>query len=403
MTRWIPLALALCASIGTSCSAPDYDRELPAGWAPLLPLPEGAEPPPVAESWDNREEILPALDRSIEWLKRPHAERYFPQAGISLDRTLASCVRLAQLLREMPDARAFQRAFDREFEPFISAGWNGRGGGVQYTAYYTPIFEGSLEPVGAYQYPLYGRPDDLVTDQDGRVLGQRGSEGYPYPSRSSIEKYGLLEGRNLEVVWLRSAMDAYLCHVQGSAVVELTNGDELRLGFAGTNGREYTSLAEQLVNDGELSASQRGVPAIRAWADEHPELVENYLHRNERYVFFTPIVGRPHGSLDFPVTPLVTLATDKSVFPRAAPVFVDSELSTGFGRGTRPFRAVMVDQDTGGGIRTAGRADIYVGVGDEAGEIAGRTASEGQLYYLLIKEDLVSEYAYEGASDWQLR
>jgi len=72
---------------------------------------------------------------------------------------------------------------------------------------------------------------------------------------------------------------------------------------------------------------------------------------------------------------------------------VDADLSTGVGSSTRPLNAIFLDQDTGGGIRTAGRADIYVGVGDEAGSVAGRTASEGQLYYLMLREDLVPLYS----------
>jgi membrane-bound lytic murein transglycosylase A len=45
----------------------------------------------------------------------------------------------------------------------------------------------------------------------------------------------------------------------------------------------------------------------------------------------------------------------------------------------------MLDQDTGGAIRAPGRADIYVGVGDAAGRIAGATYAEGRLYYLFLK------------------
>jgi membrane-bound lytic murein transglycosylase A len=44
----------------------------------------------------------------------------------------------------------------------------------------------------------------------------------------------------------------------------------------------------------------------------------------------------------------------------------------------------LFDQDTGGAIRTAGRADIYLGIGPEAEELAGRTRVEGQLYYLFL-------------------
>jgi membrane-bound lytic murein transglycosylase A len=45
----------------------------------------------------------------------------------------------------------------------------------------------------------------------------------------------------------------------------------------------------------------------------------------------------------------------------------------------------MLDQDTGGAIRTAGRADIYLGVGPNAERLAGSTKVEGQLYYLFLK------------------
>jgi membrane-bound lytic murein transglycosylase A len=46
-----------------------------------------------------------------------------------------------------------------------------------------------------------------------------------------------------------------------------------------------------------------------------------------------------------------------------------------------------LDQDTGGAIRAAGRCDVYMGVGDQAGELAGKTYREGQLYYLFIKHE----------------
>ena len=78
-----------------------------------------------------------------------------------------------------------------------------------------------------------------------------------------------------------------------------------------------------------------------------------------------------------------TLATDKRLFPRGAVVFVDTVLPLP-GGGAMPFRRVMFDQDTGGAIRTAGRADIYLGIGHEAERRAGTTRSEGQLYYLFL-------------------
>ena len=36
-------------------------------------------------------------------------------------------------------------------------------------------------------------------------------------------------------------------------------------------------------------------------------------------------------------------------------------------------------------IRSAGRCDVYMGVGDDALLLAGRTRAEGKLYYLAVK------------------
>jgi membrane-bound lytic murein transglycosylase A len=50
----------------------------------------------------------------------------------------------------------------------------------------------------------------------------------------------------------------------------------------------------------------------------------------------------------------------------------------------------MTDQDTGGAIRAPGRADLFMGVGATAGIRAGNQYAEGQLYYLFLKQDLVT-------------
>jgi membrane-bound lytic murein transglycosylase A len=61
-----------------------------------------------------------------------------------------------------------------------------------------------------------------------------------------------------------------------------------------------------------------------------------------------------------------------------------------------------LDQDTGGAIRAAGRCDVYMGVGDHAGELAGGTYREGQLYYLFIKPDSDQIVGYSGQGNTKL-
>jgi membrane-bound lytic murein transglycosylase A len=46
----------------------------------------------------------------------------------------------------------------------------------------------------------------------------------------------------------------------------------------------------------------------------------------------------------------------------------------------------VLDQDTGSAIKGPGRVDYFMGVGQDAGERAGVTGGNGQLYYLLLKK-----------------
>ena len=53
---------------------------------------------------------------------------------------------------------------------------------------------------------------------------------------------------------------------------------------------------------------------------------------------------------------------------------------------------LMIAQDTGSAIKGAGRADIYIGSGDNAGETAGRISDAGAMIVLLPRGQ-ASKYA----------
>jgi len=378
------LALAACESEPVR---PDYSQVLPPGAPALLPLGPNEPRPDFSREWNDRERILPALDRSIEWTKKASAARYFPIAGIDHQRALASLERFREILSTATSADDFDARVGREFQVYKSAGWDGRGGGVLFTGYCTPILDGSRERTEVYKYPLYGLPPDLAKDKDGAILGRKGADGgvSPYPDRQTIESSGMLAGQGLELAWLKDPFDAYVAQVQGSVIVRLQDGGELRLGYAGNNGHEYTSVRNELIRDGKLSDVDANLATMRAWAKENPADAARYMARNERYVFFAPIEGNPRGSLNVEVTAERSLATDKTLFPRGAVTFVDTRLKSTGARAGRPISKFMLDQDTGGAIRTAGRADIYLGIGPNAERLAGSTKVEGQLYYLFLK------------------
>ena len=243
-------------------------------------------------------------------------------------RALASLQHFRKLLTTCTDARDFDASVALDFDIYKSAGWNAKGGGVLFTGYCTPILQGSMTADADYKWPLYGLPDDLVKSKEGEILGQRQPDGSvaPYPTRAAIEASGVLKTKKLELVYLRDPLDAFVAHVNGSAVIALPDGTERRFGYSGKNGREYKSLGKMLVADGHLKASEVSLAKIREWGQSHPELLLQYIDKDDSFVFFLEIDGPPKGSLNVEVTGGRSLATDKALFPRGGLVFVDVDV-----------------------------------------------------------------------------
>lgn len=83
-----------------------------------------------------------------------------------------------------------------------------------------------------------------------------------------------------------------------------------------------------------------------------------------------------------------SIATDQSLIPPGALALIRAHVPFVDASGTLEHRIVsryVLDQDTGGAIKGAGRVDYFLGTGKQAGDRAGVTVSKGQLYYLLLK------------------
>lgn len=195
----------------------------------------------------------------------------------------------------------------------------------------------------------------------------------------------MLKGQ--ELVWLSDPFEVYIAHVQGSAKVRLPDGQIITVGYAATNGHEYASVAERLVSDGRIPSDRISLATMIDYFKANPHEVNMYVQVNPRFVFFQSGEGTPRGSLNEPVIPWRTIATDKSIFPRGCLAFLTTTLPQlqdgGISIGT--YDGFALDQDTGGAIRAPGRCDIYMGEGDEAGQLAGQTYQEGRLYYVFVR------------------
>ncbi|MEO3471349.1 MltA domain-containing protein [Roseomonas sp. CAU 1739] len=282
---------------------------------------------------------------------------------------------------------AVVRAFlELHFEPFAA------GNGVM-TGYYEPILRGSVEPNDAFRTPLFARPPELVEQPViGNPLRRRFGmlvEGRlePFYDRAAIDT-GVLAGRGLELVWVDDPADAFFLHIQGSGRVVLPDGQLLRVGYAGQNGRAYVPIGRVLIQQGELTRDQMSMQAIRGWlAGAGYDRATELLRGNPSYIFFRVVENLgpdqgPIGALGVPLTPQRSVAVDRSFIPLGAPLFVT--VRDPMARRDAPaVGRLVVAQDTGGAIRGPARTDFFWGWGHEAGERAGRMRDEAEVFILL--------------------
>lgn len=367
---------------------PDYDRPLPPGQLGLRKITNPEEIPDFTMACAYWLNLGRAIDNSLSYMSKPSSEGFYPYGDISHDRVVASLEAFREMLDSRMSPSQMNAAIRERFDVYTSVGWNGYGT-VLFTGYYTPIFDASMKRTIYYKYPLYSKPDDLIKTETGEILGRRLASGkiVPYPPRSVLKETDMLEGN--ELVYLTDPFEVYIAHVQGSAVLRFPDGSERTVGYAANNGHEYVSVGRELINDGRITAGGLSLQGMIDFFNRNPGLVDEYVNRNPRFVFFRFEKGMPRGSLNEPVIDMRTIATDKDVYPRAALAFISARLPRQYGGSVQniAYSGFVLDQDTGGAIRAPGRCDVYMGVGEQAGNLAGRTYTEGRLYYLFIKED----------------
>lgn len=364
----------------------DYNRPLPPGQLALRKI--GPERyPDFGAGYYNKKGLADAVRRSLNYLAKPSSQRFYPYGEITHDRAVASLKAFLGVLERADSPKALDSAIRDGFDVYQSVGCDDAGT-VLFTGYYCPIFEGRRQREGAFRYPLYKAPPDLMKDADGNILGRRTPEGgvAPYHTRAEIEDQRLLQG--LEIAWLKDPFEAYVVTVQGSGKLRQADGSIFEIGYAGNNGHSYEPIADAMIADGVIRREELSLQTLLQYFAAHPEDVKKYTHRNPRFVFFKEAPGGPFGSINERVTPYRTIATDKEIYPRACLAYVTTRLpAADDGRVVnKSFSSFVLDQDTGGAIRAAGRCDVFIGTGPAAERIAGHVYSEGAVYYVFLKE-----------------
>jgi peptidoglycan lytic transglycosylase A len=287
-------------------------------------------------------------------------------------------------------AREARRFFETRFRPFrvIPA-----DGGGFLTGYYQPRVPASPVETEQFRWPILKRPADLVSFgldaappgfPEGVTGASRLADGslVPCPDRTAIEAE-----RHGPIAWVRDAAEAFLIQVQGSAELEFPDGSRARLAYDGRNGLPYTSIGRILIESGEIAESDMSLGTLKAWLRRDRERGLALMRRNRSFVFFRlvddfdPSLG-PVAGAGVPLTPLRSIAIDRTIWPYGLPFWIEAELPWA-DEIPAPFRRLMIAQDTGSAIVGAARADLYFGSGEAAGARAGAIRHRASVIVLL--------------------
>lgn len=267
-----------------------------------------------------------------------------------------------------------------------------------FTGYYESTLNGSRTKHGAYQYPLLGRPADLVMVELGdfrdELKGQRiagrviDGKLKPYENRAAIVSGKLPSGQFKPIVWLDDPHDAFFVQVQGSGIVHLDDGLLMRVGYAAQNGHPYYAIGRELVKRGIYKKDEVSMDAIRGWMLQNPDKAEELMNTNPSYVFFQEMKddgsgAGPQGGEGVKLTAGRSLAIDRGKLPYGFPVYLMADYADENGK---PIRKLMMAQDTGGAIRGAVRGDYFWGSGSMAEAKAGPMKAKGRYFFLLPKD-----------------
>lgn len=352
-------------------------------------VPQALSRPLLSSSWsdlpgwssDSLDEAWPAFLASCRALARQPVWQVPCDAAKSLGST--------------PSASAVRSFMEARFNPWRVVNPDGTHEGL-VTGYYEPLIKGSRTRSKAFQWPVLGVPEDLLTIELGDLFpelkGQRvrgrlvGNKVVPYFSRSDLARQpDKFAGKT--ILYAEDPIELFFLQVQGSGRVQLPDGGVVRLAYADTNGYAYQSIGRWLVDRGELKMEQASMDGIKNWARANPTRLQELLNANPSYIFFREVAssaGGPVGAIGQPLTEGRSMAVDPRSVPLGAPVF----LSTTYPNSQQPLRRLMLAQDTGSAIKGGVRGDFFWGFGAEAGVQAGRMRQKGEMWVLWPRDQI---------------
>ncbi len=373
--------------------------------------------------------VIAALESSLQiWRQRSDGELKFGPRTISRSNYVRSLEVLLDAAKQDDSGEEFRSVLKKHFEIFEVYGGEDWGR-VFITSYFEPIIEGAIKSQGSFTQPLLSVPRDMVEvdlvsfEKMRPQLSVLNSSRFEQRSARNILRGRLVDvGARMKVIgmpdrreidggaiksqasvlaWV-DPIDAFFLEIQGSGVVRLKNGREMRLSYAGQNGHAYVPIGRFLFD--KIPKENMSIQSIEDHLRSLPiEQAKEIMYMNPSYVFFQKVAGAGKTYFGSEVIAGRTIATDQDLFPKGTLAFIEFEFPVFANQSDilpsswRPSSRFVVDHDTGGAIRGPHRVDLFWGRGSEAKRHAGVMKNPGRLYYFVPREDFIRNAGLGGS------
>ena len=183
------------------------------------------------------------------------------------------------------------------------------------------------------------------------------------------------------LLWTDSKIELFFLQIQGSGIGSLGKKKKIKINYDGNNKKKYLSIGRFLKRK-KLMNGEINLFTIKRFLYKNPNLVDEVLNQNKRYIFFS--IDKKNfkessiGSMGFNLIPFVSVAIDKKYYPLGMPLILEKI--------TNNKLIPVVSMDTGAAIVGKNRADLFTGRGVEAEKIAGELKKKLFIYVLVPKD-----------------
>ncbi|MBU2574518.1 MAG: murein transglycosylase A, partial [Elusimicrobia bacterium] len=368
----------------------------PAAAMPIIPV--GADKTPSFFDQDDKKALIKAAGLNLKYFQSGGGSAIpytFGSRKITAGILSASTSEFIKILAASPDPTELDRRIKETFDIYRLAGRDSTGA-VVFSSYYEPTLPASLTKTGDYKYPIYARPDDLISinleDFNDKFKGEKLTGRLkkdalvPYMAREEIDFDEAFKGRGLELAWLKDRADIMDLHIEGSGRLQLEDGRQIKANFAATNSLKFKGWLTALVESGALSRKGLSHEKGKQYLLEHPDKERAIMSQNKRYTFFKleqladPEEG-PAGTYGLPLVGWRSVAVDNALVPMGALAFMSVNTpdvdEKGVLRGRKQDSRFVFCQDTGGAIKGPGRVDFFSGNGAKARTFAFKLWDRG--------------------------